>query len=349
MRVCFVNQDMSLGGSATVVHDIISNWPEKNDELFLIVFYDLFSERYKDLFNKKNLKVYILNRKSTLDIGFLSRLKKTLKIIKPDIINSHLSTIFYLKIVGATKNNCIYHTIHSEPCFDLPKIYRIFLKKDIKFGRIRLIGCCDYISKKASDLYKTNCLTITNGVTSTNEFVQCDGFVKFLFVGRLCDVKNVKEIIKSFNNIKRGNFVFNICGFGSKKYQNEILELIKQSQNSSRIHFLGRTENVNEVYKKSDVLILASKREGLPITILEGLSFGLAFIATDVGGVSEYVKNGFNGILIEKDGLDKLPLAIDTMLDHIDQIKNFQSNSQKILSEWNACAMAKKYKETLKQ
>ena len=349
MRVCFVNQDMSLGGSATVVHDIIFNWPEKNDELFLVVFYDLFSERYKDLFDKKNLKIYILNRKSTFDIFFLSRLKKTLKLIKPDIINSHLTTTFYLKLVGATKNNRIYHTIHSEPCFDLPKIYRLFLKKDIKLGKIRLIGCCDYISKKASDLYNTNCLTITNGITSSNEFVECDGFVKFLFVGRLCDVKNIKEIIQSFNNIKKENFVFNICGFGSKKYQDKILDLISKSKNSSRMRFLGRTENVNEVYKKSDVLILASKREGLPITILEGLSFGLAFIVTDVGGVSEYVKNGINGILIEPDRLEKLPLAIDTMLENIDQIKYFQLNSQKIVSTWNAYAMAKKYKETLKQ
>ena len=54
---------------------------------------------------------------------------------------------------------------------------------------------------------------------------------------------------------------------------------------------------------KSDfeVLVNVSESEGLPVTMMEAMSFAIPVIATKVGGVSEIVKNGYNGLLIEND------------------------------------------------
>ena len=49
---------------------------------------------------------------------------------------------------------------------------------------------------------------------------------------------------------------------------------------------------------KSDVLILPSYNEGLPMAILEAMSYGLAIVSTDVGSINEAVNNGLNGMYI---------------------------------------------------
>ena len=349
MKICFVIPDMSLGGSAAVVHDLIKYWPSDKDELFLVCFFNKLDDRYNDLNFKNNLKIYMLNKTKTIDIKFLKLLKSVLNLIKPDVINSHLTATFYLKVIGFVGKCSILHTIHSEPKFDLPFVYRLFLKKDIRSNKIKLIGCCDYISNKAKLLYKVTCLTIKNGVqaVSINKNKQKIENINFLFVGRFDKVKNLPVIINAFNHIKNQNFIFRICGYGFNKVEKEIQNLISINKNRDRIKYYGKTNFMDNIYSESDVLILVSKREGLPITILEGIKFNLSFIVTDVGGICEYVKNDINGIVLKDNNLELLSKTIDYLLDNTDIVVRYQSNSKIISESIDSNYMANKYYKVL--
>lgn len=342
MKICFVNQDMSLGGSATVVHDLILNWPHANDKLFLICFFDNFDERYKDLERVSNLEIIKLHKKNTIDFPFLKILKRTIKQLKPDVINSHLTTTFYLKLVGATRICPIYHTIHSEPSKDLPLIYRLFLKNSIIRGKIKLIGVCDYISNKASVLYKTKCLTIKNQLQIDVKKTAKHEGINFLFIGRLVALKNVDKMILAFNTLKKDNVKFTIVGYGEQ--EQEIKQLCCINKN---ISFVGKTNDVGLYLADSDVLCLVSDREGLPITILEGLKYGLAFVASDVGGIPEFVKNDVNGILIRDVNVENIKKAMDNMLNY-QTLKRYKTNSKKIAESINPRNMALEYSKVLK-
>ena len=48
-----------------------------------------------------------------------------------------------------------------------------------------------------------------------------------------------------------------------------------------------------------------SESEGIPVSIMEASSFGIPVIATNVGGVGEIVENGYNGLLLNKDFLNR--------------------------------------------
>jgi len=65
---------------------------------------------------------------------------------------------------------------------------------------------------------------------------------------------------------------------------------------------ISNNEILNE-YRKNyyDIFISVSETEGLPVSIMEAISFGIPIIATDVGGTNEIVKNNVNGWLINKD------------------------------------------------
>ena len=69
---------------------------------------------------------------------------------------------------------------------------------------------------------------------------------------------------------------------------------------TNHVIFVGSVPN-NEVYKyqaQSNISVLISKLEGLPLALLEGLRSGTALISTNVSGIPEVVHNGENGILI---------------------------------------------------
>lgn len=344
MKVCFAIQDMSLGGSSTIVHDIIKNW-SSIDDIFLICFFDNYDKRYDDIKFMNNVSVIMLGKIKTVDLKFLKKLRQTIKTIEPDVISSHLTCTFYLKLVGAQKKCKIFHTIHSEPSLDLPLFYRMFLKKDIINKKIMLIGCCEYISKKAEDLYKVNCYTINNGFSIHENFTKKSPDEPiFLFVGRFDKIKNVPKIIQAFDLMQNINSKLFICGYGSE--EEEILNYINKSNRKNKISYFGKVQNVESLYKKCDVLCLISDREGLPVTILEAINYGLSFIVTDVGGIKEYVKNNYNGFFVDKDNISDIAHHMDSIIEE-ETLKQFCKNSISIKDNISSNAMSLKYQKLL--
>lgn len=347
MKICFCNQDMSIGGSSTVIFEIIKNWPSTNDQLFLLLFFNNFDERYSLLKSITNLNIFFLKKTHTFDIPFLVRLKKKLKEISPDVISSHLTCTFYLSILRIYKNCDFYHTVHSIPNKDLPYLYRVFLKKRFLNKQIQLIGCCDFISKETSKLYKTSCFTINNGISLLNINLPAKTekiFCSFLYVGRLVKMKNVEVIISAFKKVKNNNAKLIVCGTGPEK--DNILELIGTD---NRICFVGKQDNVDIVYKQSDVLCLVSDWEGLPMTILEGLNYNLAFICKNIGGISSYVENDINGYLLSDSDVEaELTKKMEFLADNLNRLNEMKTASSLIKERASAKTMALKYEQLFK-
>jgi len=348
MKICFVVQDMSLGGAETVVSEILKEWKNPKDELFLISFFNKFDNRYSFLRHIKNLTVIELGKTKTIDFIFLKKLKTTIDNIKPDAISSHLTCTFYLKAAGLTKKYKTFHTIHSEPSKDLPWIYRLFLKDDFKKEKIVLIGCCDYITKKAISLYKTKCLTIKNCISiekSNRPAVSTNYPIKFLYIGRFDSVKNVPLLIHGFEKAKCKNTILTLCGFGAD--EQKIINRVQQSPFKNNIVVVGKENDIEHLYVESDVLCLISKREGLPMTILEGINYGLSFLVSDVGGISEYVHNDFNGLFVDNSSSDDLSKAIKYLAENPQTISAYKRNSFSLKKSIDSKEMASEYKKLL--
>jgi glycosyltransferase involved in cell wall biosynthesis len=80
--------------------------------------------------------------------------------------------------------------------------------------------------------------------------------------------------------------------------QNEVTEFGKLPNNC---YFLGNIPNAGAFCSKADLLMLPSNYEGLPMVILEAMSFGKPVVASDVGGISEIVRNDVNGYTLAND------------------------------------------------
>ncbi len=81
-----------------------------------------------------------------------------------------------------------------------------------------------------------------------------------------------------------------------------------------RVEFEGASGNVPEILAHSDIFVLASRTETLPISILEAMRAGLPVIASDVGGVSEEVIDGETGILVSPGSVEEMTAALTGLL-----------------------------------
>lgn len=105
--------------------------------------------------------------------------------------------------------------------------------------------------------------------------------------------------------------------FGTGSEMPRLQKAVEELTNDRiKCNLLGefRNEDIMQMYSEKGyhVFINVSENEGVPVSVMEAMSFGMIIIATDVGGMSELIEHGKNGFLLEKDfAIKKLAECID--------------------------------------
>lgn len=162
--------------------------------------------------------------------------------------------------------------------------------------------------------------------------------LNILFLGVLIKRKGIFDLISAISELNKKidlkDVKFIIAGSGNE--EENVKAKAKELNVDKYIHFTGwiDVEQKKELLKKSQLLILPSYNEGLPMAILEAMSYGLPIIATNVGDIPEAVINEENGFLIEPGNIEML---VDSILNVInlteEEWKQYSENSKKIVSQ----------------
>lgn len=126
--------------------------------------------------------------------------------------------------------------------------------------------------------------------------------VIFLQVGRLLTDKGVREFAEAARIVKETHqeAVFQLLGGFAHSNSSALPEAeLKAWVSDGVIDYLGETSDVVPFIHSANVIVLASYREGLPRTLLEGAALGRPLIATDVPGCRSVIEVGVNGYLAE--------------------------------------------------
>lgn len=121
--------------------------------------------------------------------------------------------------------------------------------------------------------------------------------VNFLFMGRLGKRKGVYDIIKAAASLPKEGLKIHLYGDGEL---DEVRRLVSETgvQDRVLVHGWISGDEKQRIFQQSQVLLLPSYNEGLPISILEALAYGMPVISTPVGGIPDAVRDGMNGYLI---------------------------------------------------
>lgn len=121
--------------------------------------------------------------------------------------------------------------------------------------------------------------------------------IRILFLARIVKEKGIFELIKAFKclNEEFNNIELIIAGDG-RDFESLKAE-VNGIQNIKLMGYVNEKEKIN-VYKKTTIYCLPSYSEGLPITVLEAMLFGLPIITTEVGGLKDFFNDPKMGYFV---------------------------------------------------
>lgn len=178
-------------------------------------------------------------------------------------------------------------------------------------------------------------ITVLHNITSFPSQIPSakveDGKVHFLFMGEIGPRKGVFDILRALSKYRDeldGKIELRI---GGNRNEEMLKELIREEKIGNMVVFEGWVsgEKKLRLLNWADIFILPSFNEGLPISILEAMSYAHPIISTPVGGIPEVVESGENGILVPPGDEDEIYKA---MLRYVKNRKIIDSEGKISLS-----------------
>ncbi len=189
--------------------------------------------------------------------------------------------------------------------------------------------------------------TVDHGVSNKKN----GGYFEIVSCSNIVPVKRIDLLVEALSQLN--DYPIKWTHYGDGQLMSEIKKLSK-SKLKIQYKFMGNVDNkkILQDYadKHFDLFINVSSSEGLPVSIMEAISFGIPCIATDVGGTKEIIDDGVNGSLINPNITSKQLSAEITK--YIEMDKNvyltYRDNARKIwLERFNAGNNYRKYTEEL--
>lgn len=333
MKVLMVGNDPSVkGGITSVINQIMAHdWEKEGVEI-------KFLPTYIEANNAKKI-LFFANAYRKIEVG--------LKSNRPDVVHIHMS------YKGSFTRKFQIHKLCKK--YGIPDVIHLHgseFKKwydksdDKKKEKIRTLmkECSTFIvlGEKWNKVIKeiepmTNTLVVSNTVHVPESTVHWDEPFKILFMGVLIQRKGVADLLKAAKLLKdekkAENVKFIIAGSGAE--EESLKNMSKELGLDNCVNFVGWAdgEQKKNLYETCQMLVLPSYNEGLPMSILEAMSYGMPIVSTNVGDISSAVIDGENGYLIEPGNVEALADALAMVAGNKTVWERFSHNSKNTIIE----------------
>lgn len=338
MRIMEVITLSELGGAQSVVANL-SNELSQEDELIVVAgkkdgkLWDILSPRIK----KVELK-HLVRRISPFHdfLTYLSLVRLYWKY-KPDVVHLHSSKAGLLGRLAFPSHKIVY-TVHG---FDS---IRVAYRKLLPFEKLMQHFCHSIVAVSQYDYQhlqeegiRKNLEMIHNGIPEPKigNGIKLDIPNKFekvvLCIARIAKPKRLDIFLDTAKLLPQYAFVW-------------IGNLQECPSTSENVFFLGNIPHASNYCMAADLFMLASDFEGLPMVVIEAMSYGKPVVASHVGGIQEIVRNGHNGYVVSNTP-QEFANKIEAILSNQQLTKSLGDHSYKIYKEeLTAQEMTRKYK-----
>lgn len=335
-KVLIIQESLGGGGAEKVLKDILDGVDYNNYEIDLALISN-DDDIYSDKINKKvNIKNYFpnLNIKNT----FFNKVYKQFKIWH--VKYSYIYIPFLLKkdydieiaflegpsteILARSKNKKTKKIawVHT----DLTKLRRISKEKEkliyrkmdkvvtvSKDSKEKFLSLYPENEKKVTVLY--NLINKKNILKLSKEKVEIELKDNTLIaVGRLNKQKRFDRLIKAHKKLLEDGVINNLLILGEGDERNSLENLIEELNLSSSVKLLGFKNNPYKYVKNSDIYVMSSDVEGLPLVVAEALTLGKVIVSTRCTGPMEMIGNNEYGILTKENSSDSLKESLKEIL-----------------------------------
>lgn len=291
MKIILYINSLGKGGAERVMSVLANNLVKKH-EVIMVNSYKLSDEYRLD----SKVERYILDEDNVKNNSFIKRnfyriirLRKLIKVFKPDISVSFMPESNFRNIIACLFTNCkSVVSVRNDPLKEYPSrflltfaqiMYRhadgiVFQTEEAKnfFG--------SKISSKSIVIYNP----IKQNFYSNKENVKRD----IVMVGRLSKQKNYLVAFEAMKIIKsKTDFNLDIYGDGEEK--EDLQKVVQEMKLSDRIFFKGVSSNLDKILDSYYLFIMTSDYEGMPNSLMEAMAKGMPTLCTDCpcGGPKE--------------------------------------------------------------
>jgi glycosyltransferase involved in cell wall biosynthesis len=275
---------------------------------------------------RHGLPYFIMHRRPGIDWRLFGRLHRLFRRQRVNALQTHhFNQLFYsapgAKLLGIR----IFHTEHDIELAKKPRL-RLALKL--------LSHCCDKmiaIGDEIAQMYRdigipADKIEVIRAGVELSSFDQSRDEARrelglepqhrvAIIVARLFPEKNHRLLLEAFADAARNRDEFRLLIAGEGTEADAIRAQIEQLDLASKVRMLGVRRDIPKLLAASDVFVLSSDREGLPIAVLEAMGAAKPVVATAVGNVPDVVRDGETGRLVPPCDKGALAEALQELLD----------------------------------
>lgn len=161
-------------------------------------------------------------------------------------------------------------------------------------------------------------------------------------------VKNYKMLIESFSKLKNENIISIVIG--SLDNIDPVIKQYIDNEEDKNVFFVGAHFNIADFMKCSNLMLLSSLKEGMPLVALEAMNMGLPIVSTPAGGMVDIVKQGINGFITTDFTSGSFVSAIKQYLalTDVQKMRISENNNAEFREKYSIANCAHKYTEIYK-
>jgi glycosyltransferase involved in cell wall biosynthesis len=357
------------GGTENFVRTLLYNWDRKDDKNIICTFYYDNNAVLKSDLEKRGILIIPITAvwfesiqnhylqfivKNSL-IPYLKKyfqLRKIIKSLSPDIIFSHGEDSEL--ITGFLKNNIKkVNVIHSVTDFPKNFLYRSLLKYysrkrysyTLTVSRL-LTGIPEKYGIKNSVVQPG--IEMRNSIFNQNEKFKKNN-LKIGYIGRIVKEKGLRELIKAISILKLTYPKVKLIIAGYGKYLEELKSLSKKLLVEDEIVFLGEVTDPWQFYESVDILVLPSYFEALPLILIEAMAAGTVVVASNVGGISELIIDGHNGILLKQISPDSIAESVSGLIENNELMTKCRDSGYETTKNFSITGMVSSFVDCMRE
>jgi len=290
-----------IGGAQQIVHQLAESFLKDQHDVKVLT---ASNATYKGNYPVKELPALSRTISWLSDLRTIRAIRQELKTKPPNVLSVHSTKAAYLGRLAAIGLRIpIVYTVHGLSYYDCSsRVVRPFLYI-LEAAMSKFTTHYIFLSNRDASKWKRfaakNADVIPNGVQQyeVNTSLDFQQNPAIVWVGRLSPPKNPEKLLADLATLTHLPWHLHMIGEGNLKgvlqQQIEFLNL------ADRITLYGEIQDPTAFYQLASMVVLASRAEGIPLTVLEAMSQRKPVIASDVGALAEVVQHGTTGYLVE--------------------------------------------------
>jgi glycosyltransferase involved in cell wall biosynthesis len=314
MRVIQILPNLGAGGAEVLVTNLGIYLAKNGHKIIIAALFDPWGYDKEIALTQKRclidagVEVVFLNKHIGFDLKMFQGVLNLFRNFHPDVVHTHRYVLRYTLLPALFCRVPVkVHTVHNVAQKEVDWLGKLVHWIAFRLGNVVPVSISEEVANTVRAVYGQDIHTpvIYNGIPTTRfvsnasqDSTKEEKGIVLLHVGRFAPQKNHLLLVEAFALAVKEYPAMKLWLVGDGPLKPAVEKIIVEIGLERKVLFLGIRDDVPRLLAASDLFVLSSDYEGVPLSVLEAMAAGKPVVATTVGGVPELVEDGVTGFLV---------------------------------------------------